>query len=301
MARTVLLTGGGGFLGANIVSQAEDGISVHAIDQVPAALRRDNLSWHVFDLQDRPALEKILLTLRPDTVIHTAALSDIDYCEANGSVAEAVNVGVTLHIAELCRRTGARMVFFSSDSVFDGRKGGYRETDEPEPLNQYARTKVTAEKGIARILANHLIIRPSLIMGLPVFESGNSFLWRLCQTLRRGAESAFPETEIRSPVDVLTLSRATLEIAFLGYTGILHIAGNDRLSRYDMARRIARALGHPEELIVNTLPQLASGRARRPADASLDNTLARSILATPMRAFDDSLQLIIQNKGSRQL
>jgi dTDP-4-dehydrorhamnose reductase len=301
MARTVLVTGGGGFLGANILMRAESGYALHAIDQNPAALERENLTWHALDLQDRKALQYLLLDLKPDFVIHTAALSDIDYCEANPQKAEAVNVGVTLQIAELCRRTGARLIFFSSDSVFDGKKGRYRETDAPEPLNQYARTKVKAEKGIVDILANHVIIRPSLIMGLPVLESGNSFLWRLIQSLRSGTRSAFPSAEIRSPVDVITLSRATLETALLSFTGILHVAGNDRLSRYDMARRIAQALGYPAELIVDTEPQVAKGRARRPADASLDNTRTKSILTTPMKDFGEALQLIIENKGNKEL
>jgi dTDP-4-dehydrorhamnose reductase len=299
MAKTVLVTGGAGFLGANIIVRAENGHELHALDQNPAALERENLTWHALDLQDRKALQDLMFALKPDIVIHTAALSDIDFCEANPQKAEAVNVASTLHVAELCRRTGARLIFFSSDSVFDGRRGKYRETDAPEPLNQYARTKVKAERGIAEILANYVIVRPSLIMGLPVLESGNSFLWRLIQSLRNGMQSAFPDTEIRSPVDVITLSEATLEIALSSFTGILHIAGDERLSRYDMARRIARAFGHPAELIVDTEPQVASGRALRPADVSLDNALAKNILKTPMKDFGAALQLIIGSKGNR--
>jgi len=301
MTRTAVVTGGGGFLGANILAQAESEWSLHAIDQNPPALERGNLAWHVLDLQEAGALRDLLLDLKPHLVVHTAALSDIDFCEANPGAAEAVNVKVTLQIAELCRRVGARLVFFSSDSVFDGRKERYRETDRPQPLNQYARTKVRAEEAIASMLADHVIIRPSLIMGLPVAQSGNSFLWRLVQSLRSGARSAFPASEFRTPVDVITLSLATWEIAQAGFTGLLHLAGNDRLSRFDIARRIAVALGYPAELIVDKEPVVEHGRARRPADASLDNTRAKSLLKTPMRDFDDALRLVIQNRGNRQL
>jgi len=301
MARTVAVTGGGGFLGANILAQAESGWSLHAIDQSPPALERENLAWHVLDLQDLGALRDLLLDLKPRLVIHTAALSDIDFCEANPEAAETVNVKVTLQIAELCRRIAARMVFFSSDSVFDGKRGGYRETDPPRPLNQYARTKVRAEESITSILADHVIIRPSLIMGLPVAQSGNSFLWRLVQSLRAGARSAFPASELRTPVDVITLRRATWEVAQSDFTGLLHLGGNDRLSRYDLARRIAAALGYSAELIVDKEPEVERGRALRPADASLDNSRAKSLLKTPMRDFDDALRLVIQNRGNRQL
>jgi dTDP-4-dehydrorhamnose reductase len=309
----MLVTGGGGFLGANILAQAapeggntphrsaDRGLTLHAIDVNPTPLEQENLTWHILDLLDRSALQGLVLDLRPAVVVHTAALSDIDFCEANPREAEAVNVGVTLQLAELCRRVGARLVYFSSDSVFDGTRGRYRENDEPTPRNQYARTKVAAEKGIREILADHLIIRPSLIMGLPVFESGNSFLWRLIQALRSGTPSAFPSFEHRTPIDVITLSRATLEAAGMHVTGPLHCAGNDRLSRYEIGRRIAQALGYPQELIVDKKPEVASGRALRPADASLDNSRARSLLATPMKGFDEAMRLIVQCKGKREL
>jgi dTDP-4-dehydrorhamnose reductase len=301
MSRVVLVTGGGGFLGANILAHAGNELALHAIDLNQVPLARENLEWHALDLQDGKGLQDLFLGLKPDVVIHTAALSDIDYCQANPQAAESVNVVATRHLAELSRRTGARMIFFSSDSVFDGKKGKYCETDEPSPINQYAMTKVRAEKAIIEVLANHVIIRPSLIMGLPVFESGNSFLWRLVQSLRSGTKSGFPSSEFRSPVDVITLSRAVMEIASLVYTGPLHLAGNDRLSRYDIGRRIASVLGYPAELIVDKEPEVKTGRALRPSDASLDNTRAKSLLKTPMKGFEEGLRLIVENKGSRQL
>ena len=301
MSSTILVTGGAGFLGANILMQVGRETRVHAVDLAPLPLERENLTWHALDLSDNVALRRLFLDLKPDAVIHTAALSDIDFCEANPERAEAVNVGASLRIAELCRVSGARLVHFSSDSVFDGKKGRYAETDTPMPINQYARTKVAAEAGIARICPDHVIIRPSLIMGLPVMESGNSFLWRLVQSLRRGLPSGLTSTEIRTPVDVITLSRATLECAAAGFTGPLHLAGNDRLSRHEIGLRIARALGHPEALIVDKKPEIATGRAQRPVDASLDNGRAKSLLATPMLGFDEALRLVIDNKGEKDL
>jgi dTDP-4-dehydrorhamnose reductase len=301
MASTILVTGGAGFLGANILMQAGRETRVHAVDLAPLRLEGENLVWHALDLSEAEALGRLFRELRPDAVIHTAALSDIDFCEANPEEAEAVNVGASLRIAELCRASGARLVYFSSDSVFDGKKGRYAETDALGPINQYARTKAAAEAGIAGTCPDHVIIRPSLIMGLPVLESGNSFLWRLVQSLRRGIPSGFPSAEFRTPVDVITLSRAALECAAAGFTGPLHLAGNDRLSRYEIGLRIARALGYPDALIADKKPEVATGRALRPADASLDNARAKSLLSTPMKGFDEALRLVIECKGEKQL
>ena len=301
MEKKLLLTGGGGFVGATILAQAPPGLEMLAIDQHGVALERKNLSWQQLELRDSRALQALFLTLDPHVVVHTAAISDIDYCEANKDLAEAVNVEVTRHLVELCRNEGARLIFFSSDSIFNGQKGNYRETDEPDPINFYARTKVKAEKIIMAGLTDWVVIRPSLIMGLPVLEAGNSFLWRMIRSLKAGQQVSFPKAEIRSPVDVITLSQAVLELVEGEYAGILHLSGNDTLSRFAMARRIARSLGYPEELVVDTMPPIASGRAPRPANVSLDNSRAKEVLKTPMKGFDEALRMIIENRGNNEL
>jgi len=300
MGSKILVTGAGGFLGGNLLAQADRSISLHAVDLKAVAFEREDLQWHALDLRDADALEAVVLAVKPDVIVHTAALSDIDYCESHPREAESVNVGVTVHLARLCRRTGGRLVFFSSDSVFDGEKGRYRETDAPSPVNQYARTKVEAEKGVAAILPNHLAIRPSLIMGLPVLGPGNSFLWRLLESLDRGQRCSFPSTEIRTPVDVISLSRATLEVARMDCTGPLHLAGADRMSRYDMACRIAWRLGYAADLIEDRPPEITTGRARRPADASLDAALARRLLSTPLPGLDEGLRLVMEGRTRRR-
>jgi dTDP-4-dehydrorhamnose reductase len=301
MKKTLLLTGGGGFVGANIIAQAPSGVALQAIDPYPVPLERKNLSWQRFDLRDSGTLQALFLSLDPRVVVHTAAISDIDYCQANQDLAEAVNVGVTRQLVELCRKTGAKLIFFSSDSVFNGQKGNYRETDKPDPVNFYARTKVEAEKMIEGSLQDWVIVRPSLILGLPILGQGNSFLWRMIQSLKKRQQVAFPKAEIRSPVDVITLSRAVLELAQGGYRGILHLSGNDTLSRFAMAQAIARALGYPVELVADTLPSLAIGRAPRPANVSLDNRKAKKVLKTPMMGFAEALRLIIENRGNHEL
>jgi len=145
-------------------------------------------------------------------IIHTAAVSDIDYCEAHQEIAESVNVGVTRTLVDLCAESDVRLIYFSSDSIFNGRKGRYVEEDIAEPLHFYGRTKVAGEKIVQQGCGNWVIIRLSLITRLPLLDSGNSFLWRLINELKQGKKAAFPKEEIRSPVDAVTFSRAVLEL-----------------------------------------------------------------------------------------
>ncbi len=311
MIKRILITGGAGFVAGNIIKQSlnftffyseqKDEIKIIALDRSRETYKQNNLVWRTADLLEENNLQRILKNSNPDVIIHLAALSDIDYCKANKGIAEKINVGVTKNIVDFCSDTGCRLIYFSSDSVFDGRKGLYKEEDIPEPLHFYGKTKIASENIIRGAIDNYVIIRPSLIMGLPVFEGGNSFLLRMIKSLKSGEQVAFPKAEIRSPVDVITLSRSVLELSLISYTGNLHIAGNDILTRYDMAKRIAEKLSYPAGLIIDKKPEVLSGRAPRPADVSLDNSRAKRVLKTPMAGLDKGLDLIIENRGNKTL
>jgi len=304
MAKKVLITGGAGFVAGNIIKQSlnlKERIDIVALDRYEAVYKQENLSWYTLDLLDRAKLNHILEENKPDVIVHLAALSDIDYCEAHKDIAEKINTGATEVLADYCKNSGCRLIYFSSDSVFDGKKGLYTEEDTPKPLHFYGKTKVASENIIKKILNNWVIIRPSLVMGLPVFDEGNSFLWRMIKSLKKGNQVAFPKSEIRSPADVITLSRSVLELALTSYNGYLHISSNDILTRYDMARRIAVKLGYPLELVIDKKPDVSSGRAPRPADVSLNNSRAKQILKTPMVGFDKGFELIIVNRGEKEL
>ncbi len=301
MSRKLLLTGGGGFVGENIIRQTDSEWEVHVIDQRKGEVERPDLHWHVADLLDGDALGRLFSEIEPDVVVHTAAMSDIDTCEANPELAKRVNVGVTETIAELCRAHEAKMIYFSTDSIFDGKQGGYTETDSPTPLNVYAQTKVAGERTVMSNVPYWVIVRPSLVMGLPVGDVGNSFMWKMIQSLKKGEPAAFPKGEIRTPVNVITLSRAVVELATRPISGHFHLSGNDSLSRFDMAVRICRKLGYPEELVVDKKPTIATGRAKRPANASLSNAKATKILKTPMVGLDAGIDLVVENKGSKEL
>ncbi|NOY09695.1 MAG: SDR family oxidoreductase [Spirochaetes bacterium] len=311
MAKKILITGGAGFVAGNIIKQSlnftllssgqKEEIRITALDKYRAVYKQNNLVWLTADLLEKNNLQRILKNSNPDVIIHLAALSDIDYCEANKGIAEKINVGVTKILVDFCSDTGCRLIYFSSDSVFDGKKGLYKEEDIPEPLHFYGKTKIASENIIRETIDNYVIIRPSLIMGLPVFEEGNSFLRRMIKSLKRGEQAAFPKAEIRSPVDAITLSRSVLELSLISYRGYLHIAGNDILTRYDMAKRIAEKLNYPGSLIIDKKPKVLSGRAPRPADVSLDNSKAKGVLKTPMAGLDKGLELIIENRGNKAL
>lgn len=292
--RKLVVTGANGFVAGSVLVQADEDWELHAVSRGEPLARRDNLHWHVCDPCAPDQLARIFREVQPDTVIHTAALADIDFCEKQREQAWSINVGMTRTLTKLCADAGCKLVFCSTDTIFDGEHALYDEAAAPGPVNFYAETKVEAERSVSDLGAQAVIARLSLVVGLPLLGAGNAFLPRLLAAIQDGRTVAMSEHEVRTPVDVVTLGRALLELAAGEHHGIFHLAGHDRLSRFEMARKIAARFGFAPELVVPQPPATTPGRAPRPRDVSLDNAKACANLKTPMRTFDEALSLILQ-------
>jgi dTDP-4-dehydrorhamnose reductase len=294
--KKLIVTGAHGFVAGSVLAQAGDQWQTHAISRSQPLAQRDNLCWHVCDPLAPGRLAQLFHEVQPDAVIHAAAVADIDFCQAHPDLARTVNVDFTRAVATQCAESGARLVFCSTDTIFDGENAPYDEADLPGPVNLYAETKVEAEQIVARLGAQAVIARLSLVVGLPVIGAGNSILVRMISTLREGRTVAAPEQEVRTPVDVITAGRALLELAAGGHHGIFHLAGHDRLNRFVMAQKIALRFGFPRQLLA-AQATTGPGRAMRPRDVSLANAKACANLKTPMLPFDEALSLIMKTDG----
>ena len=297
--KRLLVTGANGFVAGSVLAQAGDDTDLHALSRGEPPARPPNFHWHHCDPLLPGQLAELFRKIQPDALIHTAATADIDFCQQHREVAWAVNVELTRTLAGLCADSGAKLVFCSTDTIFDGEHAPYREDNLPRPVNFYAETKVEAERTVADLGAQAVIARLSLVVGLPFLGAGNSFLPRMIAAFAEGRTVAVPEHEVRTPVDVATVGRALLELAAGEHHGVFHLAGKDRLNRYVMAQQIAERFGFSKQLVVPQAPAASPGRAPRPRDVSLDNAKACAKLKTPMRTFDDALSLILETAASK--
>jgi dTDP-4-dehydrorhamnose reductase len=293
MAFRLLVTGASGFVAGGVVTLAPEDWEVHAVSRSAAPVDRRGLYWHSVDPLDEPAFERAFDEAQPQAVIHTAAMADIDACEARQDLAREVNVNLTRRIADLCRQSDSRLVFVSTDNAFDGNRGLYAESEPPNPVNFYGKTKVEAETVVRDSAPNSIVARTALVMGLPMHGTGNSFIQRMMRSWKEGKTVGVPEEEIRTPIDVITLGRALLELAQSDLQGYLHLAGNEVINRFAMARRIAERLGYPPDLVEPNDPTGIPGRAPRPRDVSLSNSRAADLLTTSMHGLTKSLDLIL--------
>lgn len=275
----LFVTGGTGYLGRELLRQAlalgwEVAASHHSRPPLPYPL-----TWVGLDLRDPSATRRVLESLRPDVVINTAyAQSGPDLWPLS---AEAPG-----HLATIVRRLNARLIQLSTDVVFDGRADRpYREDDPPNPLGEYGRAKLEAER---RVLEHEgsLVVRTSLIYGSRLEPPDKHSLFAL-RLLRGEVRGVLFDDEFRTPVAVEDLAAAVLELAQHPRPGILHVAGPEVLSRLEFGRLLVRARGlDPASLPSGSALDFPGPRARNTA---LDCTLARNLLRTRLRGVREAL------------
>jgi dTDP-4-dehydrorhamnose reductase len=274
----VWITGAGGLIGAEMVRGASAGVEVVALTRA------------LLDLTDFAAVERRYREDRPAAVVHCAGLTRSPACQADPDLAWRLNRDVVGFLAGLC--APGTLISFSSDLVFDGRKGGYVETDTPNPLSVYAETKVAGEAAVLSV-PGHVVVRTSLNYGHSA--AGNrAFNEEMVQAALRGARFRLFTDEFRCPIAAPETARAVwgLVRGVLGRgagggpapSGIYHVAGAERLSRWDLGNLLAEV--HPE-----LVGRLDAGELReyqgapRPADTSMVCTRVEPWLEQPLPAF----------------
>jgi dTDP-4-dehydrorhamnose reductase len=269
------ITGANGLIGNYILRTA----NLHATGWVARGITRSD-----FDLCDFEAVRKAFDAQKPGLIIHCAAMSKSPACQTNPSLARKVNVEATQHLAELANEIP--FIFFSTDLVFDGRKGNYDETAAVNPLSVYAETKVAAEEIVLRN-QNHTVVRTSLNGGSsPTADRGfNEEMRRAWQEDR--TINLFTD-EFRSPIPAVVTARAIWELVAANKPGIYHVAGTERMSRWQIGEAVAARWPQLNPRIKSGSLKEYQG-APRPPDTSLNCAKAQALLRFPLPGLTDWL------------
>jgi dTDP-4-dehydrorhamnose reductase len=249
------------------------------------------------DLADQEAVAGALSVANPQAVIHMAAISQPNLCETDLKRTAAVNVDASASIARWCASHHCSLVFTSTDLIFDGTAAPYGETDAPNPLNAYARQKVAAE---GAILARHpraVICRMPLMFGYGG-PDGKKFTHEMVNTIALRRPVRLFTDEFRTPLS--TVCAATALLRALDWPGgIYHLGGPERVSRFELGRRIAAHLGvgtaHLQPLTQDAMPMVAP----RAADVSLGNRKARAVGFAPA-GLDEAIGRMLMAYGLKK-
>lgn len=273
----LLVTGGSGYLGGWVTRLARDNWDVTATYRSHPA--NESVDWRQLDVRDESEVTSLVAGLRPQAIVHTAALNP-----GQGNDFEAVNVAGTRHIARAAAEMGARLIHISTDMVFDGQRGDYAENDPAAPLTPYGHTKALAEKAVVEAGAEAVIVRTSLIYGWRPTVA-RAIQW-MVDSLNDGKPVILWSDEMRCPIWVESLAAAIIELATHRYTGALHVAGDQVISRYDFGVEMLRSVGIDSSTVV---PTPSPTDNLRPLKCTLDSSLARTLLSTPLPGVDEIL------------
>lgn len=296
MQKKLLIIGGSGFIGGNIKKVAEkQGWNIYIAGRMNK-LRLESTIWRDIDITDEKSIRSVIKLVNPDVVINGAAIADIDKAEEFMETAWKVNVEGAKFAAKVCSEFGIKYIFISSDAVFDGQGRYYNEDDIVKPVNYYGYTKSEAEKAVLSSDPLAIVIRISLVLGYSVSD-GNTFLTWLEERLKEGNKVFCPSEEVRTPVDVITLSECIMELAESSYTGIIHIGSTDCVDRLNLTKKLAGAMGYNVDLIYPQ-PDGIIRRVPRHKNGSISIEIAKKILKTPLLSVDEGINRILQKRNN---
>ncbi|MFC1586520.1 SDR family oxidoreductase, partial [Fibrobacterota bacterium] len=231
------------------------------------------------DLRQPEQVEKCVKDLRPDAVIHMAAASDPNFCQEHEAVSEKINIQASTLFAELCRTRGIPFLFTSTDLVFDGTSAPYREQDPVSPVSIYGRQKAIAEKKVLEIYPGSLVCRMPLMFGMagPI---ASSILQPMLKAMAASTPLHLFEDEFRTPLSAPEACKGLLKVLPQA-SGMLHLGGPDRISRYELGIAVKRAF-NMKSAVLNAVPQNSIPMtAPRPPDVSLNSDKARKFGFNP--------------------
>jgi dTDP-4-dehydrorhamnose reductase len=285
--KKIFITGGSGILGSNLARLASQKHQV-IIQYNSNIVKIKNTDCVRLNLLEKEEFRKFILNEKPQVVIHTAALTNPDYCQGHREEAHKVNLEATKTIALATQEIASKLIFISTDLVFDGEKGYYKEEDKCFPLSFYAQTKYWAEEFIKGLDLNYTIIRPSIIYGFGNYPHLSFSDWLLQGFINKEERKLFTD-QYRSPILVENLGNCIIEIIERDLKGLYHIGGAERISRYQFGVLMAEVFGFDSSFLIPVRASSLKLKARRPRDCSLNINKARKNLNTKILNIKEGL------------
>lgn len=287
----VLVTGAGGLLGIKVVAELQR----KKYEVIPThhskPLHPDSIN---LDITEREAVNNLITKIKPDIVIHAAAITNVDLCEKQPIHAHQVNAEGTRNIAKASLNTKARLIYVSTDYVFHGEKGNYTEEDQTNPINTYGLTKLLGEQETKKHPKNYLILRASVNFGWHPYKQ-NFATW-IINSIRQGKTINVVTDHYNTPTLTNNLAQVIGEAIEKNLNGLYHASGAERISRYQFAEKIAQKFSLPKHLIkpikMKNLETSGIWLAKRPPDSSLSTFKIQKQITTKLLKVDEALEIM---------
>ena len=290
----ILVTGANGLLGQSLIKQLlEKKYEVAATGRGPGRLiiaTLEGYSYKELDITDGPLVEDFILEEKPDFIVHAAAMTQVDECELKKQDCYNINVTATRFIIDAAKAVNAKLVYVSTDFIFDGSSGPYKEDDEPAPVNYYGSTKWVAEKAVEQSGLHWAIARTILVYGVIPSTGRTNIVSFVKNNLEQKAPIKMVTDQYRTPTFVHDLAAGILLIIEKNATGIFHLSGEQQMTPYEMAVDIAKFFGLDAGLISKAFSPEIKQPAVRPPRTGFDISKAKKELGYHPLSFEEGLK-----------
>ncbi len=284
----VLVTGSAGQLGSEVMKCFDSSsFEVHGTFNETVPNLRGN--FHKMDLLEGDEIKQTIGSIDPDVIIHCAAMTDVDKCQREPELAKAINQESTETISKISTKIGSRLFYVSTDCVFDGKDGDYREGDPTNPIQVYGETKLGGEEAVSKLAKDSFcIVRTSVVFGP---KPGNFVSW-VIDALQSGKEISVVGDQIVTPTYSVDLAEKIFRLVSGHENGIWNISCSDRMSRLEMACIISNTLRSEGHSINSAEMKDMEWSAKRPVDSSLNTEKISRICRT--HTFEDCLRKMME-------
>ncbi|WP_297805074.1 NAD(P)-dependent oxidoreductase [uncultured Polaribacter sp.] len=289
----VVVTGSNGLLGQSLINlllKEKEVYQVIGFSRGENRSGRDDFSYVSIDITDRENLKDTLLKIQPNFIINTAAMTQVDDCEGNKEACDLLNVTVVKWLEQVSDEINAHLIHLSTDFIFDGLKGNYKETDTPNPLSYYGFSKLKSENILIESKIHYTILRTILVFGKVYDMSRSNIVLWVKSMLEKGEEITIVDDQYRAPTYVEDLALACKISMDKKATGIYNISSNELLSVFEIAQQIADAFGLDKNLIKPISTSTLNQTAPRPAKTGFDLSKTNKVLEFYPKSFKEDLQ-----------
>lgn len=289
----VLITGATGLLGRYLISGKDASDDITALYFGAYAVKdSDRVGYVQCDVQHKDSLEKIFSSNKVDVVIHAGGIANVDFCETQYEIAYLSNVVGTQNVIDLCLAHGSKMVFVSSNAVFDGNDAPYKESDAPNPVNTYGKMKLECEGRVAAAFEDHLIIRPILMYGWNGPHERKNLATSLIERLPLAQAVSMVDDVRENPLYAGAGAEVIWKLIRTRRRGVYHVGGRDTVNRYQYALEIADVFGLDKRLVRPVGSSFFPALAPRPRDTSYDTSkVARDTSIAPLGLREGLLRM----------
>jgi len=293
MKKRIVITGSNGLLGqtlVNLLLEEANSYEVIGFSKGPNRSKRLDFKYVSVDITDQKSLETQLRLIQPHFIVNTAAMTNVDACESNRPECFALNVSAVAYLTEISKSIGAHIIHLSTDFIFDGVQGNYKETDVANPLSYYGETKLLSEEILNKSTIDFTILRTILVYGLTADMSRSNIVLWVKESLEQHKEIQIVNDQFRTPTFVLSLAEACKRCIDIGAKGTFHIASNTLLSIYEIALQIADTFGLDAQYIKPIETATLNQPANRPVKTGFDLTKTKKELDFHPKSFKEDLQ-----------